>query len=77
MIAMKRTLGPVNCLYPMPTVLVGALVNGKPNYITIAWVGIVSDHNVSIASSKGHHTNIGIKQDDTFSITDDRAGNWA
>ena len=33
---MKVKLGPKNCLYPMPTTLIGALVNGKPNYVTIA-----------------------------------------
>jgi len=33
---MKTKLGAVNCLYPMPTVLVGATVNGKPNFITSA-----------------------------------------
>jgi hypothetical protein len=38
---MKVKLGAVNCLYPMPTTLVGANVNGKPNYITIAHVGIM------------------------------------
>jgi hypothetical protein len=29
-------IGPVNALYPMPTTLVGATVNGKPNFLTIA-----------------------------------------
>jgi hypothetical protein len=38
---MKTEVGAKNCLYPMPTTLAGALVNGKPNYITIAHVGIM------------------------------------
>ena len=58
----------MNCLYPMPTVLVGALMNGKPNYLAIAWVGIVSHNTVSIASQKEHYTNIGIRHNGTFSI---------
>jgi hypothetical protein len=33
---MKVKLGAKNCLYPMPTTIVGALVHGKPNYITVA-----------------------------------------
>ena len=37
---MKIELGAQNCLYPMPTTLVGATVEGKPNFITIAHVGI-------------------------------------
>ncbi len=65
---MKRQLGAVNCLYPMPTVLVGAMVNGRPNYITIAHVGIVTVNVISISSHKSHYTNAGIKQNGTFSI---------
>ena len=29
-------IGPVNALYPMPTPLVGATVNRKPNLINVA-----------------------------------------
>jgi hypothetical protein len=36
---MKIELGAKNCLYPLPAILVGALVNGKPNYMTITQVG--------------------------------------
>jgi len=38
---MKISLGAKNCLYPLPTTIVGANVNGRPNYITIAHVGIM------------------------------------
>ncbi len=38
---MKTEFGVKNCLYPLPTVLVGTLVKGKPNYVTIAHVGIM------------------------------------
>ena len=36
---MKKTLNAINALYPTPTVLVGAMVDGKPNFITIAHIG--------------------------------------
>lgn len=65
---MKKSLGAVNCLYPMPTVLVGAMVNGKPNYITIAHVGIVTINLISISSHRDHFTNAGIKESHTFSV---------
>ena len=65
---MKKNLGPLNCLYPMPTVLVGALVNGKPNYITIAYVGILDTNLISISSHRDHFTNAGIKEAHTFSV---------
>ena len=45
---MKVKLGIKNCLYPMPTTLIGAMVNGKPNYTTIAHVGIMDLTSVSL-----------------------------
>jgi len=65
---MKVELGAKNCLYPLPTILVGALVNGKPNYITIAHVGITEPAAVSLGMNKVHYTNQGIKTNKTFSI---------
>src|SRR4030067_1522067 len=65
---MKAKLGPKNCLYPMPTTLIGAVVNGKPNYITIAHVGIMDMESVSLGMNKSHYTNQGIKDNKTFSV---------
>jgi len=65
---MKVKLGVRNCLYPMPTVLVGALVNGKPNYVTIAHVGIMEPQAVSLGMNKEHFSNVGIKENKTFSV---------
>ena len=68
---MKKTLDGINALYPTPTVIVGAMVNGKPNYITIAHIGIVNHarpYLISISSAKVHYTNTGIKQNKAFSV---------
>jgi len=65
---MKVKLGAKNCLYPMPTVLVAANVNGKPNYITIAHAGIIAFDFISVSMSKRHYTNTGIKENKTFSV---------
>jgi flavin reductase (DIM6/NTAB) family NADH-FMN oxidoreductase RutF len=65
---LKVELGAKNCLYPLPTVLVGALVDGKPNYITIAHVGIMDPGAVSLGMNKAHYTNPGIKANQSFSI---------
>jgi flavin reductase (DIM6/NTAB) family NADH-FMN oxidoreductase RutF len=65
---LKVDLGARNCLYPLPTVLVGALVDGKPNYVTIAHVGIMDPGAVSLGMNKVHYTNQGIKENQTFSI---------
>jgi flavin reductase (DIM6/NTAB) family NADH-FMN oxidoreductase RutF len=52
----------------MPTALVGATVNGKPTFITIAHVGIMDLGSVSLGMNKIHYTNAGIKENGTFSI---------
>jgi flavin reductase (DIM6/NTAB) family NADH-FMN oxidoreductase RutF len=65
---MKAKLGSRNCLFPMPTTLVGALVNGKPNYITIAYVGIMDHNSISLSMNKSHYTNAGIKETNSFSV---------
>lgn len=68
---MKRQLDGINCLYPMPTVLVGTVVDGKPNFITIAHVGIMNfakPHYISISPAKIHYSNRGIVENGTFSV---------
>jgi flavin reductase (DIM6/NTAB) family NADH-FMN oxidoreductase RutF len=65
---MKEKLGAVNALYPTPTVLVGATVNGKANFITIAHIGIMTHNYISLGMGKPHYTNIGIKENKTFSV---------
>ncbi len=65
------SLGIVNALYPMPTTLVGATVNGRPNIITIAHVGIMNHGQpqyISIGMAKSHFTNAGIKENNSFSV---------
>jgi flavin reductase (DIM6/NTAB) family NADH-FMN oxidoreductase RutF len=52
----------------MPTTLVGATVEGKPNFITIAHVGIMDLGSVSLGMAKAHYTNAGIKENGTFSV---------
>jgi flavin reductase (DIM6/NTAB) family NADH-FMN oxidoreductase RutF len=64
-------IGPVNALYPMPTTLVGATVNDKPNFLAVAHVGILNHGTpqyLSIGLGKVHYTNPGIHANRTFSI---------
>jgi len=65
---MKTKLGAENCLYPMPIVLVGALVGQKPNYVTVSHVGIMDHRSISLSIGKGHYTNAGIRKTKTFSV---------
>lgn len=56
--------------YPMPCVLVGANVGGKPNYLTVAWFSMVNikPPYLMIALNKAHYTNAGLKENGTFSV---------
>lgn len=66
-----RSLGPVNALYPMPTTLVGANINGKANFLTVAHVGIMNHGDpqyLSVGLNKSHYTNQGIHENGTYSI---------
>ncbi len=65
---MKKSLGAKNCLYPLPTVLIGANVGGRPNFVTMAHVGIMDLGSVSLGMNKTHYSNAGIKENQTFSV---------
>lgn len=66
----KTKLGPQTLLYPMPAVLVGALVDGKANFMTAAWCGIAcfKPPAISVAINTTRHTLKGIKENGTFSV---------
>ena len=66
----KTKLGPSTTMFPYPTVLVGALVNGKPNFMTASWVGIACSNPpaISVAIRPERYTYKGVIEHNTFSI---------
>ncbi|MFZ0451894.1 MAG: flavin reductase family protein [Desulfatiglandaceae bacterium] len=66
----KINLGSTVPAYPMPVSLVGAHVDGKPNFLAIAWFTMVSYNPPRIAAAlgRGHYTNPGIKENKAFSV---------
>jgi flavin reductase (DIM6/NTAB) family NADH-FMN oxidoreductase RutF len=66
----KVALGPQTLIYPMPTLLVGANVNDKPNFMTVAWGGIACSEPPMISVGIRHvrYTLKGIHQNNTFSV---------
>lgn len=56
--------------YPMPMTLVGATVDGKPNFLAVAWAARVNykPPMVAVALGKSHYTNGGIHANKTFSV---------
>ncbi len=65
---MKKKFEKLNALYPTPTVLAGALVEGRPNFIAIAHIGIMTLSQISLGISKVHYTNAGIRESGVFSV---------
>jgi len=63
-------LGPMPYMSVLPTVLVGANVKGKPNYMTAAWatVACMAPPMVCVAINKARYTAKGIEENKTFSL---------
>jgi len=66
----KILMGPQTLIYPMPTILVGANVDDKPNFMTVAWCGIANGEPpmISVAIRHQRYTLRGIRQNLTFSV---------
>ena len=66
----KVVIGAQTLLYSLPTVIVGANVDGKPNISAYAWCGIVNSRPpmLSVAFQHQRHTLKGVKQNGTFSV---------
>jgi flavin reductase (DIM6/NTAB) family NADH-FMN oxidoreductase RutF len=73
-ISKKIAIGAKNGLYPSLTTLVGAEPDGKPNWVTVAHVGIMNHASgddpqyLSIGLNRSHFTNRGILEYGEFSI---------
>ena len=67
----KINLGSTIPAYPMPVSIVGTIVNGKANFMAVAWFSMVSykPPRIAIALGKGHFSNPGIKENKSFSIS--------
>ena len=66
----KILLGLTTSIYPMSTLLVRANVDGKPNFMAVAWGGIAGSTPlmISVAIRHSRYTLIGIRQNMTFSV---------
>jgi len=68
---MKKTnIKKLPMLFPHSTVLVGADVDGQPDFVTVAWVTIAcgTPPHIAIALNHVRHSFKGIKQNKTFSV---------
>ena len=65
---MQKNIGSKLALYPMPLLVIGAIVNGKVNWLLAGHSGIIGHDRVMVSLVKKHYTNIGIKETKTLSI---------
>lgn len=66
----KVKMGPRTSIYPMPSLLVGANVDSKPNFMTVAWGNIANAEPpmAAVAIRASRYTRNGIEQNKTFSV---------
>lgn len=65
---MKKNIGSKLALYPTPLVVVGTMVNGKPNWTLVGHLGIIGHDRVMVSMSDSHYSNQGIRTMKTLSI---------
>ena len=54
--------------YPTPLVVVGTMVNGKPNWTLVGHLGIIGHDRVMVSMSDSHYSNQGIRAAKALSI---------
>ena len=66
----KTSMGPQALIYPMPALLIGTNVDDKPNFMTVAYSGIVNAEPPMISVSIRHnrYSFKGISQNMAFSV---------
>lgn len=66
----KTTCGPQTWIFPMPALLVGTIVDQKPNFMTVAWGGIAAKEPpaLTVAINKTRYTLKGIRKHKVFSV---------
>lgn len=65
---MKKNLGSVLALYPMPVTVIGAMNEDKPTWTLVAHVGIIGHDRVLVSLAAPHFINGVIKKNNKLSI---------
>lgn len=66
----KVNIGSIAYVYPIPIILCGANVRGRPNYATLGDCGLMGLNPplVYVSSHRDHYTNVGILENGAYSI---------
>lgn len=65
---MKKDIGKSLALYPTPLVVVGAVVEGKPNWLLVGHLGIMGHDHIMMSLANAHYTNKGIKESGKLAV---------
>lgn len=65
---MKKNIGNKFAFYPTPVIVVGAFVDGKPDFTLVAHIGILTHDTAMISLNQAHFINGGIKASKTLSV---------
>jgi len=65
---MQKNIGKSLALYPTPLTVVGAMADGKPNWLLVGHLGIIGHDRIMVSLAKAHYTNQGIKQTGKLSV---------
>lgn len=65
---MKKQIGNTLALYPTPLVVVGTMLDAKPNWLLVGHLGIIGHDHVMVSLAAAHYTNAGIKASKSLSI---------
>ena len=65
---MKKNIGTNLALYPTPLVVVGTMVDGKPNYTLVGHLDIIGHDRIMISLANTHYSNQGIKETHSLSV---------
>jgi flavin reductase (DIM6/NTAB) family NADH-FMN oxidoreductase RutF len=68
--------GPLPILGAYPAIMIGVIVDGKPDFTTVAWTGVAASVPPSITIALQHHRHSlkGVRQNMTFSVNIPSAG---
>ena len=65
---MKKEIGHVLALYPTPLTVVGAIVDGRPNWALVGHVGIIGHDRILVSMAAAHRTNEGIRASGALTV---------
>lgn len=65
---MKKNIGSNIALYPSPLAVIGAMVDGKPNWTLVGHMGIIGHDRILVSLAIPHHTNKGVKEHGVLSV---------